>query len=114
MTAVDLGEWKNSRSAAAKAALVAHRYVCGTSFVNPEAANLLLDGEFSVDDERGQVRWLKVTEKEPVQCWNEIVTVGGMPRQVEVCVAPVLVCRVAKWTTGAGDNISAAGLIVQI
>lgn len=113
-------EWRNSRRAAAKAALVAHRYVCGTDFVNPEAANLLLDGEFKVDNEMGLRTTLKVTEKEPVQCWNEVLTVerktGGQPRivQVEVCVAPVLVCRVAKWTTGAGDNISAAGLIVQI
>lgn len=120
-------EWRNSRKAAAKAALVAHRYVCGTEFVNPEAANLLLDGEFVVDDEQGQRRTLKVTEKEPVQCWNEALTVDRRRRlsgggggshsrvvSVEVCVAPVLVCRVAKWTTGAGDTISASGLIVQI
>lgn len=33
---------------------------------------------------------------------------------VEVCVAPVLVCKNARQTAGAGDNISAAGLILQI
>lgn len=111
---VEGSQWKDSRRAAAKAALVAHRYVCGTDFVNPESANLLLDGEFSVSDESGRQIKLKVTEKEPVQCWNESVTVGRGTVNVEVCVAPVLVCRIAKWTTGAGDNISAAGLIVQI
>lgn len=113
--------WKDSRRAAAKAALVAHRYVCGTKdFVNPESADLLLDGSFAVQDERGQTIKLKVTEKDPVQCWAESITIeeGTKKRRrtvkVEVCVAPVLVCRVAKWTTGAGDNISAAALIVQI
>lgn len=120
---VEGSEWRNSRRAVAKSALVAHRYVCGTDFVNPESANLLLDGVFTVDDERGDKTTLKVTEKEPVQCWNELMTVGrgegGATNhywsvRVEVCVAPVLVCRAAKWTTGAGDNISAAGLIVQI
>lgn len=107
-------EWKNSKSAAAKAALTAHRYVCGTDFVNPEGAKLLLDGEFTVSNEAGQKTTLKVTENEPVQCWTESVTVDKDVILVDVCVAPVLVCSVAKWTTGAGDNISAAGLILQI
>lgn len=110
-------DWRNSRNAAAKAALTAHRCVCGTDFVNPESAHLLLDGEFSVRDEKGQTTKLTVTEKEPVQCWKESLTVDADKQsliEVQVCVAPVLVCRIAKWTTGAGDNISAAGLVVQI
>lgn len=110
-------DWRNSRSAAAKAAMTAHRYVCGTDFVNPESAHLLLDGEFSVADEKGRETKLTVTEKDPVQCWKESITIDNLKQsliQVEVCVAPVLVCRIAKWTTGAGDNISAAGLVVQI
>lgn len=109
-------EWKNTRNAAAKAALTAHRYVCGTDFVNPESASLLLDGQFHVEDvSGGQSRTVPVTEKNAVPCWEENIPLEGynfIP--VEVCIAPVLVCRVAKWTTGAGDNISAAGLVLQI
>lgn len=32
---------------------------------------------------------------------------------IEICVAPVLVCTKVKQTGGAGDNVSAAGLIFQ-
>jgi len=34
--------------------------------------------------------------------------------EVEICVAPVLVCREARKTAGAGDNISASGLAAQL
>ena len=50
-------------------------------------------------------------ENRPVACWFEILQ-GG--KEVEFCLAPNLVCSDAKQTAGGGDNISAAGLIVQL
>ena len=44
----------------------------------------------------------------PLSCWEE-EELG-----VEICLAPVLVCAQAVQTAGGGDNISAAGLVVQI
>ena len=50
-------------------------------------------------------------ENRPVSCWEE--TLQGN-RHIEICLAPNLVCSHAKQTAGGGDNISAAGLIVQL
>lgn len=44
--------------------------------------------------------------KDPVSCWFE--------GNIEVCVAPVLVCTDVIQTGGGGDNISSAGLVLQI
>ena len=52
----------------------------------------------------------------PVACWKEVIPnmpKGANPR-VEICLAPNLVCSEAKQTAGGGDNISAAGLILQL
>ena len=52
----------------------------------------------------------------PVACWKEVVS--HMPKganpNIEICLAPNLVCAEAKQTAGCGDNISAAGLILQV
>lgn len=32
----------------------------------------------------------------------------------QICVAPVLVCTSVRHTAGGGDNISAAGLVLQV
>lgn len=110
-------QWRNTKNAAAKAALTAHRHVCGSKIVNPEQAHLVLDDSFSTStaDELLNVssnipKRIKLDPKNPVSCWNE--TISGL--DVEICIAPVLVCTIAKQTAGAGDNISAAGLILQI
>ena len=67
---------------------------------------------FKVDDSKSASK-LKVPfdENRPVSCWEE--TLQGN-RHVEICLAPNLVCSQAKQTAGGGDNISAAGLIVQL
>ena len=44
----------------------------------------------------------------PLTCWEE------EDLDISVCLAPVLVCSKAVQTAGGGDNISAAGLVVQI
>ncbi|EDW70387.1 ADP-dependent glucokinase [Drosophila virilis] len=108
-------KWKNTRAAAAKAALTAHRYVCKTQFVNPESVMLVLDDSFATSAQEQAPR-MRVGAANPVPCWNEFIQYGEELQRIEVqiCVAPVLVCRVAKKTAGAGDNISASGLVAQL
>ena len=45
-------------------------------------------------------------DKRPVACWSE--------DDLDICIAPNLVCSEAKQTAGGGDNISAAGLVLQV
>lgn len=109
-------KWRNIKNAAAKSSLTAHRHVCQTSYVNPESSQLILDDSFSTstdpNETDGDVRPKRIEFKQndPVPCWNEIIA----SIEVEICVAPVLVCKEARKTVGAGDNISAAGLVLQI
>lgn len=113
-------KWRNIKNAAAKSSLTAHRHVCQTSYVNPESSQLILDDSFATSTETretdGDRRPLRVNIKQddPAPCWNETIAVGSRPIEVEICVSPVLVCKEARKTVGAGDNISAAGLILQI
>ncbi|XP_017840802.2 ADP-dependent glucokinase [Drosophila busckii] len=108
-------KWKHTKAAAAKASLTAHRYVCKTQFVNPESAMQMLDDSFATSAQEKAPR-MRIDSANPVPCWNEYIQYGhDLQRiQVEICVAPVLVCRVAKKTAGAGDNISASGLVAQL
>lgn len=117
--------WRHTRNAAAKAALTAYRRVCQSTIVNPESATMVLDDSFSLGERAadvvvedgdaaavgGRMYW---NVSDMVTCWRERPHIGGAVVEVEVCVAPVLVCRVARQTAGAGDSISAAGLILQI
>lgn len=111
-------QWKNVKNAAAKASLTAHRHVCGTNIVNPEASFLILDDSFSTSTNNNDApKRIKFNSDDPVSCWNETIAINNYVDKVidvEICVAPVLVCKVARQTVGAGDNISAAGLILQI
>ncbi|KAH8369871.1 hypothetical protein KR093_001333 [Drosophila rubida] len=108
-------KWKNTRAAAAKAALTAHRYVCKSQFVNPESVLLVLDDSFATSAQEQAPR-MRMSAANPVPCWQEFIQFGPSRQRikVEICVAPVLVCRVAKKTAGAGDNISASGLVAQL
>ena len=47
-------------------------------------------------------------DNRPLTCWEEDDI------DVQICLAPILVCSEAVQTAGGGDNISAAGLVVQI
>lgn len=114
-------KWQNIKNAAAKSSLVAHRHVCQTTYVNPENAQVILDDSFSTsteaETERGDIRPKRIDIKlnDPVPCWNETIRIDASNSlDVEICVSPVLVCKEAKKTVGAGDNISAAGLVLQI
>lgn len=111
-------KWRKIKNAAAKSSLIAHRHVCEIEYVNPESVNLILDNSFATSNEAHEtdVRPKRINFKQTnVPCWNETITLDGSNSlDVEICISPVLVCKVAKRTVGAGDNISAAGLILQI
>ncbi|KAG9344777.1 hypothetical protein JZ751_010464 [Albula glossodonta] len=98
-------QWKNTMSATAKASLTANRHVCGSPDINPSKAKLILDESFSVSRQEGSQR-IPLQEDRPVSCWDE--------DDYQICVAPVLVCTEVFQTAGGGDNISAAGLVLQI
>ncbi|XP_053567908.1 ADP-dependent glucokinase [Bombina bombina] len=97
--------WKNTMSATAKASLTANRHVCGSSQIDTRKAKLIMDDSFSVSREVGSHR-ISFSESRPVSCWEE--------DNYEICLAPVLVCTEVFQTAGGGDNISAAGLVLQI
>lgn len=106
--------WKNSKAAAAKASLTANRHVCGSKEVDIEKAKLIMDDSFSTSIAAGSRR-VPLDVEQPVSCWDEELNGGSHNRfTVEICVAPVLVCTEAYQTAGGGDNISAAGLFLQI
>ncbi|XP_034176610.1 ADP-dependent glucokinase [Osmia lignaria lignaria] len=104
--------WKNTMGAAAKASLTAHRHVCATSHVDIRKAALILDDSFSTSIVDGTRIALDI--EKPVSCWDEALKVGNENIPIQVCVAPVLVCTEAAQTAGGGDNISSAGLVLQI
>ncbi len=99
------GGWKHTRSAAAKAALMANRHVCASSYIDVDKAKLIMDDSFSVSRQPSATR-VPLKQSEPVSCWYE--------DQLKLCVAPNLVCTNIYKTASAGDNISAAGLALQI
>ncbi|KAG0717617.1 ADP-dependent glucokinase [Chionoecetes opilio] len=104
---VQRGVWTNTLAAATKAALTANRHVCGNKQISVEHARMLMDDGFTLSEEAGAGRVLFDTQR-PVACWTEDAGT------VEVCIAPVLVCTTVRHTAGGGDNISAAGLILQV
>lgn len=102
--------WRKTMSATAISSLTAHRHVCQTAKVNLENARLLMDDSFSrsvIGLAEGRVH---LNPEKPVSCWEEEIS-GD---QFKICVAPVLICTDVKQTAGGGDNISGAGLYVQI
>lgn len=107
---VQNSDWKRTAAAAAKASLTAHRYVCNSKNINLEKTKLLLDDSFSTTTSNDNNSRVFFEPNKPVACWEE--TIEG--DKVEICVAPVLICTEAQLTAGAGDNISAAGLVLQV
>ncbi|XP_074650217.1 ADP-dependent glucokinase-like [Tubulanus polymorphus] len=99
--------WKNTMSAAAKAALTAHRHVCGEKNVDTAKARIIMDESFSTSKENiGTGKRIPLDVHKPVSCWDE--------DDYTICIAPVLVCTKVKQTAGGGDNISSAGLVLQL
>lgn len=97
--------WKNSMSSAAKAALTAHRHTCGSHEIDTQHAHVIMDDSFTTSRGSGAKR-IPFDNNHPVACWQEA--------QYEICVAPVLVCTRVLHTGGGGDNVSAAGLVLQV
>ena len=102
--------WKHSMSAAAKSSLVANRHTCGSPDIDAAKARLLMDDSFSTSRDSENGSRIPLNPERPVACWEE--SIGKT--QVEICLAPVLVCTEVVQTGGGGDNISSAGLVLQI
>lgn len=96
--------WKNTMSAAAKASLTAHRHVCGAQNIDLEKTKMIMDESFSTSRENG--KRIPVTNHRPVSCWDE--------EDHRICIAPGLVCTQVYQTGGGGDNVSSAGLVLQV
>ena len=97
--------WRNMNGAVAKASLTAHRYICASNTISIDNAKLIMDDSFSVSVEPGSHR-MPLVDSAPVSCWSEDT--------VRFCVAPNLVCTAVRQTGGGGDNVSAAGLVLQL
>ncbi len=98
-------DWGNINGAVAKASLTANRHVCASSWIDTAQARLIMDESFSVSTNPGSHR-MPLIESAPVSCWGESAS--------RICVAPNLVCTTVQQTAGGGDNISAAGLVLQL
>jgi len=105
LTAKD-SPWKNTGAATVKASLTAHRHVCADPDIKSEKSFLIMDDSFSTSKSGG--RRVPFINTRPLTCWDE------EELDIHICIAPVLVCASAVQTAGGGDNISAAGLVVQI
>lgn len=103
--------WKNIKAAAAKASLTAHRHTCGSKEIYVEKAELLIDGSFSKSRDKQSQR-VPFDPKSPIACWEESDSIQNY--NTKICIAPVLVCTKVLQTAGGGDNISSAGLVLQI
>jgi ADP-dependent glucokinase len=81
---------------------------------------LIFDGSFatsadSKETEDIRPKRIEANKSNPgAACWTETIYVSSNPVDVKICIAPVLVCKEAKKTVGAGDNISAVGVATQI
>ena len=74
-----------------------------------------MDDSFATSANSGSER-KAFNDDRPVACWKEVISdvPNGANPNIEICIAPNLVCSEAKQTAGGGDNISAAGLILQV
>lgn len=81
---------------------------CSAQIVVEESL-LIMDESFSTSRAAGSKR-IPLNTTSPVSCWDE--ECDGVT--INLCVAPVLVCKHAKQTCGGGDNISSAGIAMQI
>lgn len=99
--------WKNNNLAAVKASLTANRHVCANKEISVDKSFLIMDDSFATSSKQG-ARRVPFDKSNPTACWEED-DLG-----VSICLAPMLVCKEAVQTAGGGDNISAAGLVMQI
>ncbi|KAL3175416.1 hypothetical protein MRX96_040169 [Rhipicephalus microplus] len=81
------------------------RYTCGSHDIDTTHARVIMDDSLTTSRGNGGRR-IPFNNKRPVACWQE--------RDFEICVAPVLVCTKVLHTGGGGDNVSAAGIVLQV
>lgn len=98
-------DWQNINNAVAKASLTAYRHVCASKTVNLDRVKVIMDDSFTISLKPGSHR-MPLVDSAPVSCWGE--------ESGRMCVAPNLVCTIVNKTVGGGDNVSAAGLVLQI
>lgn len=71
---------------------------------------IIMDDSFTTTNHGPDRKRIPFVPEDPVRCWNEFLG----ETEVEICVAPVLVCTKVLQTGGGGDNVSAAGLVLQL
>lgn len=109
-------EWKNSRAATTKSALTANRHTCGNETVDPHESTVMLERFVAHPTSLfGNSPNVKFDDENASACWEETFrgTRADRNARLEICVAPVPVCKKVKQTVGGGDNVSAAGLVPQ-
>ncbi|XP_054153267.1 ADP-dependent glucokinase-like [Oppia nitens] len=108
-------DWKELMASSAKAALTAHRHTCGSEVIDINKAKLIMDESFSTTRSDKNKRRIGFNVQKPVNCWDEKIfhNRDGF-HEVSICVAPVLVCTKVLQTGGGGDNVSAAGIVLQV
>ncbi len=104
-------DWPDLEAATASAALEAAKWVCPSTLSVQGELTILLDSSFSASTVNGSKR-IDLDEDHPVACWDEERQHGL--GKVTICVAPNTVCVNPERTIGAGDSISAGGLIPHL
>ncbi len=104
-------DWPDLEAATASAALAAAKWVCPSSLTEQGSLSILLDSSFSASTANRSTR-IDLDEEHPVTCWDEKRPHGLST--VTICVAPNPVCVNPEKTIGAGDSISASGLLPHL
>ena len=109
-------KWRNSRAAVAKSALTANRHTCGNETVDLLDSLIMLQLFVAHPTSvLGNPPGVQFDNRNASACWEEAFRGPRADGSVglEICVAPVPVCKRVKQTVGGGDNVSAAGLVPQ-
>ncbi|KAJ6218577.1 hypothetical protein RDWZM_009734 [Blomia tropicalis] len=115
--------WHQNEHAMAKASLTAYRHTCGTERVDLQKARILLDESFttSINKSAPYRRRIYFKPNDPVACWNEYSSQWNNDNdeqdsaaKVQICLSIGLICTNVVQTGGAGDNVSAGGLVMQL
>ncbi len=105
-------DWPDLEAATASAALAAAKWVCPSTLSEDGGGlTIMLDSSFSASTADGSMK-IDLDEENPVTCWDEERPHGL--GTVMICVAPNPVCVNPEKTIGAGDSISASGLLPHL
>ncbi|KAH9527464.1 hypothetical protein DERF_001476 [Dermatophagoides farinae] len=106
--------WKSNKAAMAKASLTAYRYTCNLPEIDLKRVNILLDDSFAMTMDETNIERIELDQA--IRCWEENIESELIlnKTRVQICLAIGMVCTDVVQTVGAGDNISASGLMFQI